>query len=80
MYKDKPVYVLEIHDKKTLIFPKEIVTDVFEQKVYIRCEHGLIPLDELSLPTHQDEAWISKDFNMSIFEIKEWGGRFTHIL
>lgn len=68
-----PVFVLEVTGKdrgKCLIFPTEIYTDLVEGKIYIKCQHGLIPREDLRLPNIMDRQWISSAFDMSIFQIK----------
>lgn len=75
MHKPSGFPLLALKQNNQVLLPESFTIDLNENKIYVKTDAGLIPMDDLRYVGIMDAPEIEKRFDPSVLEIRAFDGR-----
>lgn len=75
MHKPSGFPLLALKQNNQVLLPESFTININENKIYVKTDAGLIPMDDLRYVGILDAPEIEKHFDSSVLEIRAFDGR-----
>ena len=67
--------ILALKSNNQILLPQSFTIDLNENRIYVKTDAGLIPMEDLRYVTAMDSEEIAKRFDPSVLVVREFNGR-----